>query len=430
MLLWFFYEPLFWLVFLLLSPYYVMRMARRGGYARGFLERFGTFCPEQRARLGGGRPIWIHAVSVGEVELALRLIERIRARSGATALVLSTTTSTGHAVAARKLDREVGLFYYPLDSFFCFRRVHRLLQPRALILVEAELWPNHLRFCAGRGVPLALLNARLSRRRLPRYRRFRWVFAPGLRGFRVVTLQSGEDVAALAAIGFPKDALRVVGSVKYDTAGGGDAEARERLMSALGFLGDRPLWVAGSTHPGEEMLVADLFLRLRKRHPALALALAPRHAERAGEVCALLKDRGIAQVRRSGLPGADAAGADALVLDTTGELKYLYERATVIFMGKSLLGRGGQNIIEPAVCAKPVVFGPHMENFSSIVADFLASGAAVQVQDAAGLESTTDRLLGDPNERHRLGSAAAEVVTRKRGAMDRTLAALDERGLL
>lgn len=419
------YEFLFWPAVALASPYYLRRMWRRGGYGQDFGERFGRFDAAKRARLRDLRPVWIHAVSVGEVGVALDLVRELRARPGCPPLAVSTTTSTGHALAAKRLPPDVPLFYYPLDSRLCFGAVHRLMRPRALVLVEAELWPNHLRHLARKGIPAALLNARLSPRFMPRYRRFRWLFAPGFRAFRLVTLQSAADAAPLRELGFPPDALKAVGSLKYDAPRDGDASVRERLFESLVPFGDRPMWVAGSTFPGEEEIVADAFLRLKARHPSLCLAVAPRHAERAAEVGEVLARRGIAFARRSLLPGNAPRGTlDALLLDTTGELRFLYERAAVIFMGKSLVGRGGQNVIEPAMCGKPVLHGPHMENFPSVVADFAAAGAAVEVADAAALEREVDALLSDAGRRARLGAAAAALVASKRGALGRTVEAL------
>ena len=417
------YEFLFWPLVLIASPYYIRRMWRRGGYGSDFGERFGRFSSEKRDRLRGLRPVWIHAVSVGEVGVALDLIRRLREIPGFPPLVLSTTTSTGHAFAARNLPEEVPLIYFPLDSRLCFGAVHRLLQPRALVFVEAELWPNHLRFLARRGIPAALVNARLSPRFLPRYRRFRWLFEPGLRAFRLATLQSEADASNLVAVGFPPGALRCVGSLKYDAPRDTASPARAKLLADLGVFGVRPMWVVGSTHPGEEELAADIFLRLRGRHPDLCLALAPRHAERAGEVAEILRRRGVAFALRSRL--AEVRGPiDAVILDTTGELRFLYERATVIFMGKSLVGRGGQNIIEPAACGKPILHGPHMENFTVVAADFAAAKAAVEVSDAAALECEVDDLLSNASRCAALGKAAAELVTSKRGALDRTISAL------
>jgi len=430
-MIWWLYELVFWPALILAGPYYLLRMWRRGGYAEGFLERFGVFNRARQERLRGLRPVWIHAVSVGEVDVAVQLIEKLRQEPAAPPMVLSTTTSTGHAVAARKLSPAVPLFYFPLDSRFCFARTHRLLRPRALILVEAELWPNQLHFCREEGVPLILVNARLSPMSFPRYRRFRWLLGPVFRSFRLVTVQTDEDVARLAELGFASAALNVVGSLKYDAAQGTDTERRARLMADLAAFGARPFWVAGSTHPGEEEILLEIYLRAREHHPDLVLALAPRHAERSSQIERLLRRRGLSYVLRTNLEhntgplAAEAGGKpEVLLLNTTGELKYLYEHAALIFIGKSLVGHGGQNPIEPAALGKAVILGPHMENFPAIVGDFLSAGAAIQVRDGGDLGTTTLRLLGDRQAREELAARAAALVRGKRGAVDRTVQAI------
>ena len=433
-MLWWIYEFIFWVALLVASPYYLLRMKRRGGYAQDFMERFGVFARAKRERLRYLRPVWIHAVSVGEVDLALQVIQKLLKMPTPPPMALSTTTSTGHALAARKLPAEIPLFYYPLDSRFCFGKTHRLLCPQAFLLIEAELWPNHLHFCRGKNIPLLLINARFSNRCYPRYRKLRWFF--DFCAFRRVTLQSGSDVESLLRLGFRRDSLTVVGNLKYDTAGS-HAERRARLLLDLTPFGHRPFWVAGSTHPGEEEILLDIFRRLRQRHPTLLLGLAPRHAERSARIAALLKRRGISHVLRSKLGAsleaspAEAVGnkgdeteTEVLLLDTTGELKYLYERANLVFIGKSLTVHGGQNIIEPAACGKPVLFGPHMENFESIAADFLRANAAIQVQNADELETQLQFLLEHPDACAALGKNASEWVRSKRGGMERTVAAI------
>jgi 3-deoxy-D-manno-octulosonic-acid transferase len=421
----FLYEILFWIAFALSSPYYLLRMRRRGGYAQDFLERFAIFSAAKKQQLRKLKPVWIHAVSVGEVNLALKLIERMRADATRPPLLLSTTTSTGHALASQKLPADVPLIYYPVDSLLSFARVHHLANPIAFVLIEAELWPNHLRFCSRRHIPVALINARLSDRCYPRYRLFKWFFEPAFRGFKAVTLQSVRDSRRLADLGFPAQSLQIVGNLKYDTAEGQDTEKRERLRHDLQAMQDRPMLIAGSTHPGEEELLTDIFLRLRASRMTLALTLAPRHAERAGEIAAMLEQRQLSYKRRSALQSENTSKFDVLILDTTGELKYLYEHATVIFMGKSLTGHGGQNIIEPAAWSKAILFGPHMENFEQIAADFVEDGGAIQVQNTVQLETEIAALLDAPAKRAEMGNRARQTITRRQGAMERTVLAIE-----
>lgn len=417
---WWLYEIVFALALLLASPHYLMRMRRRGGYAQGFMERFGSFNPDKREWLRGMRPVWIHAVSVGEVDLALQIIARLGREAPGLPLVLSTTTSTGHALAQGKLPPGIPVFYYPLDSRFCFGRVHRLLRPRAFVLMEAELWPNHLRYCLRRGVPTMLVNARLSQRFFPRYRRFGFVFGEGFRGFRLVTLQTPGDRDRLVSLGFRREALEVIGSLKYDTASVTDPAARDRLLRDLAPLEGRFFWVAGSTHPGEEKIMLDVFRKLKARDTRWLLVLAPRHAERAQEISSLVSGEGFRGCRRTQLSSKDG-DVEVLILDTTGELKNLYERADLIFMGKSLVGRGGQNIIEPGACGKAILFGPNMDNFRDIARDFLEAEGARQVRDVAGLEARVLELAVDPTAREALGRCAKECVQKRQGGLDRTV---------
>lgn len=427
-MLWWIYEIFFWTALFIASPYYLFRMRRRGGYVKGFIERFGFFKRTQWHHSREDRPIWVHAVSVGEVDIALRLIHKFQEASNV-GFVLSTTTSTGHALAARKLPSNVSLFYYPLDSRFCFKRTHHLLSPRAFILIEAELWPNHLSFCAEKRIPLILVNARLSEHFYPRYRKFQWLFNTAFHGFRLVTLQSEKDRDRLLRLGFSSKALTWIGSLKYDTAKVIDESSRSRLLADLAFFGDQPFLVAGSTHRGEEEIILKIFLRLQSKYPDLVLVLVPRHAERSVEISAMLKEYGVHYVLRSELNSNSASSirrANVLLLNTTGELKYLYERATVIFIGKSLMGHGGQNMIEPAACGKPVIFGPHMENFQSIAEDFLAAEAAIQIQNPTELEVQITSLLQNSEQRKLLGEKAVQLVQSKQGGMDRTIRAIQK----
>ncbi len=417
-MLWWIYEIVFWTALLIASPYQLLRMRRRGGYARDFGERFGSFSPAKKARLQNLKPIWIHGVSVGEVDLAIHLISALRKKT-AIPILLSTTTSTGHALALRKLPAEVPVIYYPLDSRFCFTRVHKLIRPRAFILIEAELWPNHLRFCAERNIPLLLLNARLSRRFLPRYRQAKWLFSTSFHAFKGVTTQAGEDGSSLVELGFQEQNILPLGSLKFDTASAA-ATPDGPLIQELSRYGQRRCLVAGSTHSGEEAILRDIFLNLKARYPDLWLLLAPRHAERAGEIEDLLRTRSLEFIRRSQLPSSTKT-PDVVLLDTTGELKTAYTRADIVFMGKSLVGRGGQNILEPAACSKAILFGPEMQNFEHIAADFLKARAAIQIASATDLESQIDSLLSHPAEAHALGQRARQLIDSRKGVLNRTL---------
>ena len=422
-MIWWLYNLGFAFGFTLMLPRFLWRMARRGGYARNFLQRFGRYAPETRARLAEGGRVWIHAVSVGEVGVALRLIGELRAAQPDLRFLLSTTTSTGHAFAQQQLDPAIPLIYFPLDVPPISRRVVRLIRPRALLLIENEMWPNLIRTARKQGVPVAMINARISAHSFGGYRLLRFLTRKLLPQIDAFYAQGQPDADRLIALGAPADHVRVMGSAKYDLApAGGGLEKARAALDAAGFAATRPILLGGSTWAGEEAVLLDALSALRPLVPDLALVLVPRHAERRAEVLREIEARHLAVVCRSAPRQLERP--DVLLVDTTGELRNFYAVASVIFVGKSLTQHGGQNIIEPAACAKPVLVGPNMENFESIIPDFLAAQALVQVADAAGLRAAAARLLKDPAEAQARGLRAAAVVHAKSGALHATVQAL------
>jgi 3-deoxy-D-manno-octulosonic-acid transferase len=423
-MIWWLYNLGFAFGFTLMLPRFLWRMARRGGYARNFLQRFGRYAPATRAQLAEGGRVWIHAVSVGEVGVALRLIQELRAAQPDLRFLLSTTTSTGHAIAQQQLDPAIPLIYFPLDVPPVSRRVVRLIRPRALLLIENEMWPNLIRAVRQQNVPVAMINARISAHSFRGYHLLRFLTRQLLPRFSAFYAQGQPDADRLIALGAPADRVRVMGSAKYDLAPGGasGAEKARAALDGAGFAATRPLLLGGSTWDGEEAVLLDTLIALRPLVPELALVLVPRHAERRSEVLREIEARHLTVVCRSA--PKPLAHPDVLLVDTTGELRNFYAVASVIFVGKSLTQHGGQNIIEPAACAKPVLVGPNMENFESILPDFLAAQALVQVADAADLRAAAARLLQDPAEAQALGARAAAVVRAKSGALHATVQAL------
>ena len=417
---WFVYNVLFAIGYMLVLPHFLLRMWRRGGYRRGFLQRLGRFDSGLRKRLAERRRIWIHAVSVGEIFVALRFMEEIRSSEPGIAFVLTTTTSTGHKVAEGKIGNDDVLLYFPVDLPFIMGRILNLLKPRAVILTESELWPNFIRKAKACGIPVILINGRMSASSFKGYRRLRVFFRRIVRLFDLMLVQSDLDRQRLIELGAVPTAVRAMGSAKYDITKmdlAGQEDARQALR-ICGMDDGSLILVGGSTWKGEEEILLDLLKRLKTEFPALKLILVPRHAERRAEVEAQIKSRGLNQVRRSeigGAAGGMCAKADVLLVDTTGELKDFYAVADVIFVGKSLTARGGQNIIEPAALGKPIIVGPHMTNFEAVMSDFLSAGAIVQVADAEALEAAVRRLLGDEARRVELGGKAKEVVVAGRG---------------
>ncbi len=426
-MLWLLYHILFAIGFLLLLPRFLWRMRRRGGYRAHFRERFARYTPDVAARLSAGSRIWIHAVSVGETSVALGLMRRWRALRPDARWVLSVTTSTARAVAAQALAPDDVLIYFPLDFPWIARRALNRIRPRALVLVETEFWPTLVRACDRRGIPVLLANGRVSDRSFPRYRLVRAFTRRILPLLRALGVQADQDRERLLALGAPPDHTRVLGSAKYEAAEpdpAAEAAFRSARQALAGGSPDRPVWIGGSTWPGEEDILLNLHRELLAETPGLLLILAPRHAERADDVARLIAARGLSYVRRSGKPGSapppDGA-ADVLLLDTTGELKHTYAGAEVIFVGKSLTQTGGQNFIEPAAGGRAVICGPHLENFIGPAREFSAAGAFVQVADAGELRAAVRRLLGDPAARAELGARAAALVRAKSGALARTV---------
>jgi 3-deoxy-D-manno-octulosonic-acid transferase len=423
---WFFYNVLFAIGFLLMTPRFLLRMRRRGGYARNFSQRFGRYADDVRRRLAEGPRVWVHAVSVGELYVALKLMEAWRAAHPGTRFVVTTTTSTGRAIADGRIGDPDVVLYFPLDFPWTMRRAFDAIRPAAVMLVELELWPNLVRLAQRRSIPVFLVNGRISDHSFQGYRRLRFFTSRILPLMRGMFAQSGADAERLVSLGAPRDRVRSMGSAKYDVASAdpdGARKARAVLRDA-GLPDDAVILLGGSTWPGEEEALLDAYRALKPRHPRLALVLAPRHVERVPSILPVIGERGL-EVRRRSLPASDAGRPDVLLIDTTGELKNFYACADVIFVGKSLTQHGGQNVIEPALYGKPVVVGPNMENFAAIVEDFRQASALVQVGGPDALAGAIESLLSDPARMAVMGRRAADVVEKNRGAVRHTIEAID-----
>ncbi len=420
------YNILFLIFFVLSSPYYFWRLRRRGDWQRGFGQRFAIYDPSLKQALTNRHIIWLHAVSVGEVNLCTQLIRALEPRVPNVKIVVSCTTTTGMAELRRRLPTHVSKIYYPVDRRKFVRHALANINPLAIVLVEAEIWPNFLWRARDLKIPVFLANARLSDRSYPRYKKFGWLFRPLFASFAGVGCQNEEDADRLRAVGCRPEAVQVVGNLKFDAA-----TLFERrnfdvrgLLRQLGVADDAPVLVAGSTHDGEELLLADLAQRLRGKFPKLFLILVPRHFERCKELGLKLKARGVKFAYRNEVfPGTalPPGTVDCLLVNTTGELKFFYEPATLVFVGKSLTAFGGQNPIEPGAQGKTIVFGPNMQNFADITRNFLKKDAAVQVPDGAGLERVLGELLANPARRAELGRNALAVVADNLGAVERTV---------
>ena len=388
---------------------------RRAGYGRDLAQRLG--------RVGDGLPpeprCWIHAVSVGESAAAVPLVEGIHRRWPELGIVVSTITPTGARIVAERLAGTAAHRYFPIDLPGPVRRALDAARPRFFIAIETELWPNFLRALARRRIPAMIANGRISDRSFRRYRWVRGLMRRVLADVSVFAMQTEEDARRIVALGAPPSRVVVTGNLKTDLlpdAGEATSAWRERLR--LGA--DARVWIAGSTHRGEEAIVLDAFLRARTRCPDLALLLAPRHPERTGEVEKLIRERGLAAARRSRLPAGGAPGA-VVILDTVGELAALYALAEVVFVGGSLVPIGGHNVLEPAMHGKPVLVGPHMSNFREGAELLQRSGGGLVVKDGPELERELARLLEDPDLARRMGEAARHAFAGRQGAVSATL---------
>ena len=413
-------------------------MRRRGNWRAGFAQRFAKYDASLKQALTNRHVIWLHAVSVGEVNLCTQLIRALEPRVPNLKIVVSTTTTTGMAELRRRLPTHVSKIYYPVDRRKFVNRAIATINPKAIVLVEAEIWPNFLWRAQRLGIPVFLANARLSDRSFPRYKKLAFLFRPLFASLAGVGCQNEEDAVRLRAVGCRPEVVSVVGNLKFDAAKLNEQRTLDvpAMLRQLGVPADAQILVAGSTHDGEEMILTEVAERLRARFPKLFLILVPRHFERCREIGQRLRARGVKFFWRSEFSPKtklDGGKIDCLLVNTTGELRFFYEHATLVFVGKSLTALGGQNPIEPGALGKAIVFGPNMQNFTDVTKSFLAQDAAVQVRDPESLETAMASLLAEPNRRAELGKNALKVVTENLGALERTtemiLGQLKERGI-
>jgi 3-deoxy-D-manno-octulosonic-acid transferase len=412
--------------FALSAPYYFIRLWRRGNWRPGFRERFGHYNAGLKQALTNRDVIWIHAVSVGEVNLCTQLIRALEPHVPNLKIVVSTTTTTGMAELRRHLPTHISKIYYPIDRRKSVSRALAAINPKVIVLVEAEIWPNFIWRAQKLGIPLFLANARLSDRSYRGYKRLGFLFRPLFASFAGVGAQNETDAARLREVGCRPEVISIVGNLKFDAAKLNERQTLDvpALLRQLGVPDDAPILLGGSTHAGEEAILAELAQRLRVQFPKLFLVLVPRHFERAREVGRQLRERGVKFVCRNEIFANTQfreGELDCLLVNTTGELRFFYRNATVVFIGKSLTAIGGQNPIEPGAVGKAMVFGPNMQNFAGITHNFLEKSAAIQVNSPEALEKTIAELLADKARCAELGRNALEVVAENLGAIDRTV---------
>jgi len=412
------------IAFLIFSLFYLPILIFKGKMHKDFLQRFGVYDPVTLATLEYFKgAIWIQAVSVGEVALCKNLIPELKKRFPDRPIVLSTITKTGNDLAKKTFSQYATVIYFPLDFSFIARRVVRMVKPAAYIMVETEIWPGVLRELSKENVPSVMINGRISDRSFGKYRLARPFLKGTLSRISRFCMQSRTDAERIIEIGAPADRVRVTGNMKFDV---GTAPKAGAANAAAWLKPGEELFVAGSTHEGEEDAVIGAYKVLATEFPDLRLLIAPRHITRVADVEKTVRGAGFEPVRLSSLPEPRNPKPDTrvLILDTIGHLSDMYAMAKLVFVGGSLVKHGGQNPIEPALFEKPIIFGPHMFNFKAIAASFLNNGGAVQVDDPAGLLDECRRLLRDKDARQALGANARRTVAENRGATEKNIEAI------
>lgn len=409
--------------FLFFVPGLYLKFRNRGGWKGTFAERFGHFTKERIAELSAFHgAIWIHAVSVGECMVALSLLREYRRLHPERKFVLSTTTTTGQELARKQSPEGTAVIFCPIDFLWMVRKTLRVLKPAMLVIFETEIWPNMVCECRRAGIPVALVNGRMSDHSVRGYRRARLFFGPLLRNFNLLSVQTEADAERYRSVS-PEANVVISGNLKFDQ------KAPENLPDAglEGYFGPGKhlVLLAASTHPGEEELIAETFRRLQSKFPDLRLVLVPRHAERGADIATMLERLDLSYSRRS-LTRHTAEPVEVLLADTTGEMLKLMNAADLVIMGKSLAGHDeGHNLIEPALLGKPIVTGHVLRNFRFILNVLEQEEAVVTISRDSELEESLEKLLSDEALRRKLGERAACAIRRHAGATQRTIAGLE-----
>jgi len=416
------------------SGFLAYRLLTAEKYWFGLRQKLGSIPKEVLAKRSGKPIIWLQAVSVGEVLAARPLIDRFRQDFPGYQLLISTTTKTGYEVCRSKVLADGApcgddlLIFFPLDYRWIVRRVLRLFRPVLICLIETELWPNFIWTADRMGIPVTLINGRISRHSYRGYRRFRFLMRRVLRCFASMGMQTDDDARRIIKIGAPAERVRVTHSLKYDGAAMIDADALDdaAIRAEIKVPASARILTAGSTHYYEEEVLADIYERLRQECNDLVLILAPRHPDRVPRIQAYLERRGLPYNLKSAFSNGDRPFAPIVVIDTLGELVKFYKVASVVFVGKSLTQKGGHNPIEPAVFARPIVFGPYMDNFEEAASLLIRAGGARVVHDTDELRAAILELLTDPEHAAAMGRRAREAVMACTGAVDESIAQMKQ----
>jgi 3-deoxy-D-manno-octulosonic-acid transferase len=416
------------LLFIISVLWYLPVYAFKRKFHRGFLMRLGFLPPDIKNKLGDARPIWLHAVSVGEVNALRLLLKGLHKEYPHTPLIISTVTPTGNAVAASIARKEDLVFYLPLDISAVVRYVVKIIRPALFIIAETEIWPNLISCLYKNKVPMAIVNARISDKSFRKYRVIKFCLAPILNKIAQFCVQTNTDALRLRELGVGDEKIMVTGNMKFDTTDYAESPSEKNTGYAdyrkkLGLNEDDKLFVAGSTHPGEEEKILWVYKELLKEFGNLKLLLAPRHPRRTQDIERLVlnndfKAMPISQLGRIRL---QAQRTTVFILDTIGQLLPFYAISGLVFVGGSLIKKGGQNLLEPAAFAKPVLFGPYMFNFRDIARIFIENKACVLVRDREELLDGVKGLLRNPSKMTELGARARQLILQNQGATERNL---------
>jgi 3-deoxy-D-manno-octulosonic-acid transferase len=400
---------------IVLSPYILFKLITVPKYRGGISQKLGRIRKGVLRVLNNTRPIWVHAVSVGEVMAAHPLIRDLRKKYPNRKFILSTVTVTGNYTARQRVPEADAVFYFPFDFPWIVRRVIRMINPAIVLVAETELWPNFFRELKRQGIPSALINGRISPRSYGNYLKFKRFFTQVFEQVTLFCMQSEEDAARIQDIGAAVDKVRVTGNLKFDQKI--PTAQQQPVVIAPG----RKVITAGSTHRGEEAILLEIYGSLRKKYPDLVLIIAPRHPERFDEVCGLITSAGYECQRRTRIKGPVK---DVVLLDTIGELRAFYGLCNIAFVGGSLVKVGGHNLLEPAAMKKPVIFSRYMFNFKDISEALIQAGGGIMVKDKEELYGKLDNLLFDKELAHSIGERAFKVIAANSGATARTIDAI------
>ena len=420
------YDLILYVSALFLVPYYLYRGLRYGKARHGIRERLGVYAQDFRQLLQGRKVIWVHAVSVGETRAAIPLLKALRKSYPNAILILSNVTETGRAIAANVSEIDYYIFF-PFDLRWVVRKALNIIQPNIIILVETEIWPNFVLEAKRQNIPLVLVNGRISDRSFPRYRKAGKLLEPILDSIADFCMQSEQDSRRIRHLSASSGRVQVTGNLKFDMQPPElDSTDLELLKSELKLPTDSCIWVAGSTHDGEETQLVDVYQKLRKTCPELFLVLVPRHPERCRQVHEDLTKQGIATALRSTLTTFNRAfqPGEVMIVDTLGEMLKLYALSDLVFVGGSLVPIGGHNVLEASLMKKPVLFGPYMQNFKEIARLLRAAHGGLQVKNSTDLYLQMKLLLENPTEAERIGDNGRHLLQQNQGATKRTLTVL------